>query len=227
MPPGTKTLKKALKSLLARSTSIVGKLIITPINLTKNKSKSNRKLEIGPGQCRIEGFETVNVIWTKNTDYVADASKRLPFKNETFDLLYSSHSLEHTPWYQINETLKEWARVIKHGGQIEVWVPNGQKICQAFIDGENGYMTGINNDGWFKFNQTKDPCIWANGRIFSYGDGTGSKVDPNWHMTIFSPRFLATALKEAGFTDIEQLSNADVRGYDHGWINMGFRARKC
>lgn len=203
-----------------------GKYLKTPINLRNSRIKQNRKLEIGPGAERIHGFETVNVVWGRNVDYVADASMSLPFPDATFDLVYASHVLEHIPWYLLNQVLKEWNRIIVSNGFIEIWVPNGLKIAKTFVAAEEGVVNDIEKDGWYKFNDAKDPCIWANGRIFSYGDGTGEKNDPNWHLTIFSPRFLKNLLKESGFVEIEQLDRTSVRGYDHGWINLGVRGRK-
>ena len=148
-----------------------------------------RYLEIGPGDERIHGFETLNIFSGPNVDYVYDASKPLPFEDNTFDLIYASHILEHIVWYQTEITLKEWVRILKSGGTLEVWVPNGLKICQIMMGAE---LNGINDtakDGWYKFNPRKDPYIWANGRIFTYGDGTGNPNHPNWHRAIFSSGF--------------------------------------
>lgn len=225
--------KTFLKALLAKFLPIIakpmylyGKFIKTPILLIKNKEKSNRQLEIGPGANRITDFETVNVVWGMHVDYIADASKKLPFKDKTFDLVYASHILEHIPWYQIEKTLNEWARIIKAGGFIEIWIPNGLLIAKTFIEAEELGIDNISNDGWYKFNSDKDPCTWANGRVFSYGDGTGKKSDPNWHLSLFSPRYLEKVLKKNGFIEIETLDSTKVRGYDHGWINLGMRGRK-
>ena len=62
-------------------------------------------------------------------DYVYDAGKPLPFEDNTFDLVYASHVLEHIPWYKVEEVVKEWVRILKPGGVLEVWVPDGLKIC--------------------------------------------------------------------------------------------------
>ena len=154
-----------------------GRFLKTPLNLARNRRKSRRCLEIGPGVGRIAGFETVNVTWSPYADYVADASGKLPFAAGTFDVVYASHVLEHTPWYQLEATLGEWARILKPGGALEIWVPDGLRIAQAFVEAEGG-TNYIDKDGWYRFNPRKDPCVWANGRIFSYGDGTGSKSSP-------------------------------------------------
>lgn len=198
----------------------------TPVLLAKNNGKPDRKLEIGPGIERISGFETVNVVSGDTVDYVADASKNLPFRSDEFSVVYASHILEHIPWYKVKPVLEDWVRVLKPGGCLEIWVPDGLKIMETFVKAEHGEGSDVHRDGWYKFNDAKDPCVWANGRAFSYGDGTGRKNDPNWHLGLFSPRYLKELLEGAGLVDIERLDNSQVRGYDHGWINLGFRGRK-
>lgn len=222
----TKRLVMGLKGVSLLFLSHYAKHIRTPIRLIKNRKKTARYLEIGPGLHRILGFETLNVCWCSNVDYVADASKKLPFNANTFDIIYASHILEHTPWYQQPKVLKEWVRVLKTGGAIEIWVPNGLLIARTFVEAEDGLVNNIHMDGWYKFNEEQDACVWANGRIFSYGDGLGTKTDPNWHLALFSPRYLVKLMRDSGLTQIEQLSSKDVRGYDHGWINLGFRGVK-
>jgi len=203
-----------------------GKIIKNRINLWKNARKSRRFLEIGPGNARLPGFETLDIIGGRNVDYVWDASKPLPFKDNTFDLIYASHVLEHIPWYKTEEVLKEWVRVLKPGGVLEVWVPDGLKICETLVKAEKEGVNLINKDGWYKFNPRKDPCVWAAGRIFTYGDGTGNPNHPNWHRAIFTPRYLKELFERVGLVDVRLLDRSEVRGYDHGWINLGMRGRK-
>lgn len=56
--------------------------------------------------------------------YLGDA-ERLPFKDETFDVVWSSGSIEY--WPNPVETLREARRVTKPGGQILVVGPNEPK----------------------------------------------------------------------------------------------------
>jgi ubiquinone/menaquinone biosynthesis C-methylase UbiE len=193
-----------------------------------------RKLEIGPGAERIEGFETLNIAPGTNVDHVADAAGRLPFDDGTFSVVYASHILEHVPWYLTEQTLREWVRVLKPGGLLEVWVPDGLKIARAFveaedaIDGAPGAQDRTINDGWYRFNPRRDPCVWAAGRLFTYGDGPpgANYASPNWHRAMFSPRRLEDCLWSAGLVDVQRLDRSQVRGDDHGWINLGFRGVK-
>lgn len=212
--------------IVAPFLNIYGRYIKTPYMKYKNNRNGGRKLEIGPGSSRIKGFETVNVAWGWNTDYVADASKTLPFSSDSFSLIYASHVLEHMPWYRVSQIMREWYRILMPGGTLEIWVPNGLLIAKTWVEAEEGGENLIHLDGWYKFNPEKDPGVWANGRIFSYGDGTGVKDDPNWHLTLFSPRLLQKILADCGFNNIAIMDRSEVRGYDHGWINLGVRGEK-
>lgn len=193
----------------------------TPALLLSRRAKADRRLEIGPGPQRIPGFETLNIVGGANVDYVWNAERRLPFRAGTFSVIYASHVLEHIPWFRTDRVLAEWVRALAPGGRLEIWVPDGLKICEAFIEAEKNGSAEFEKDGWFRFNDDKDPCLWASGRIFSYGDGSGYRNHPNWHLAVFSFRYLEQALKRAGCTRVERLERSQVRGHDHGWINLG------
>jgi SAM-dependent methyltransferase len=200
--------------------------LVTRVNLMRHRHLTDRKLEIGPGDGRVDGFETLDIVLRRNVDFVVDASRRLPFSDATFQLVYASHVLEHVPWYRLEETLREWVRIIKPGGVMEIWVPNGLEICRVFVEYETTGHDRTDQDGWYRFNPDKDPCLWAAGRIYTYGDGRGGLRSPNWHRAIFSPRFLQELMTKVGLVDVHEMDRADVRGYDHGWINLGFRGTK-
>lgn len=189
-------------------------------------SKPVRWLEIGPGNERIPGFETVNIVKTEHTDYIADLNAGLPFADESFDKVYAAHILEHIVWYRLNHAFKEIHRIIKRGGHADIWVPDGLKIARAFVDAEENNSRDFEQDKWYRLNPEHDPAVWFNGRIFSYGDGTGDKAHFNVHAAAFSPRFLRQELLRAGFERVEPLNRSDVLGWNHGWINLGMRAYK-
>lgn len=216
------TAKRNLKGMLRTGLGLVK----TKWKLRENSGNPNRRLEIGPGFERIEGFETLNILPAGNVDYLCDATQRLPFEDGAFELIYASHILEHVPWYQVESVLVEWVRVLEPGGKLEIWVPNGLKICKAFVDAELNGNNYIDEDGWYRYNPEKDPCKWASGRVFTYGDGTGHPAHPNWHRGLFSARYLKDVMSSAGLEDVEELDSEQVRGYDHGWINLGASGRK-
>ncbi|MBI4456233.1 MAG: methyltransferase domain-containing protein [Acidobacteria bacterium] len=225
--PLTDDFRRGVKFLVRRFTAMtIVRQVITRINLLRNEKKPNRKLEIGPGEKRLSGFETLNIAGGINVNYICDAAKKLPFKDGTFELIYASHVLEHIPWYKTEEVLREWIRVLAPGGKFEVWVPNGLEICKIFVNYETSGRDDTPLDGWYRFNPEKDPCKWAAGRIFTYGDGKGDPSSPNWHRALFSPRYLRCLLETVGLRDIHEMEHEEVRGYDHGWINLGMRGSK-
>lgn len=201
--------------------TLVQRFVQTPVLLAVRASKVGRRLEIGPGPARIAGFETLNVVGGRNVDFVLNASRKLPFRSGAFETIYASHILEHIPWYRTDEVLAEWVRLLAPEGRLELWVPDGLKICKAFVQAEEAQDTDFHQDGWYRFNEQRDPCRWASGRIFSYGDGRGTPGHQNWHLSMFSHRYLEQALKKAGCRRVEPLSRSQVRGHDHGWINLG------
>jgi len=217
------TLLKKVGRKLRRSTRSPG--VVTRYRmsraLTANEAKETRKLEIGPGPDRLDGFETLNICPAWNVDYVWDASRPLPFKECSFDLVYASHILEHVPWFKVEETLREWVRILKPKGQLEIWVPDGLKVCQTLVEAEVNGNDQTHRDGWYRLNPQRDPCVWAAGRLFTYGNGKGDLDHPNWHRALFTPRYLRLLFDTVGLRQVRQLQPEEVRGADHGWISLG------
>lgn len=182
-----------------------------------------RCLEIGPGKHRIEGFETLNLT-RRRADHVGDARKtKLP--DNTFDIVYSSHCIEHVPWFDTQKLLKEWVRIVKPGGWLEVWTVDAYKVAQALVDLEEKSDNPVRHDGWHRYNEERDGYKWVAGRIYAYSS-SNNPCDPNWHKALFTPKSLRRHFEAAGLEHIEQMDRSQVRGRDHGWINLGIKGRK-
>lgn len=177
-----------------------------------------RCLEIGPGSKRIPGFVTVNIIASKHTDYVADA-RALPFKDGEFDIVYASHIIEHIPWYQTVTTLQEWVRVLKPGGRLEVWTVDAYKVAKCLVEYEDDGVWR-DGDGWNRHGTGENPYLWCAGRIFAYAKKDGED-SVNWHRALFTRKHLMSCFDVAGLGEIRALLPHEVRGFDHGWINLG------
>jgi predicted SAM-dependent methyltransferase/tetratricopeptide (TPR) repeat protein len=63
-----------------------------------------------------------------------DLNKRLPFGNESFEVVYHSHVLEHLTKAQGKAFLAECFRVLKHGGILRVVVPDLERIARLYLE---------------------------------------------------------------------------------------------
>lgn len=66
-------------------------------------------------------------------DVVCDI-RYLPVPTGTFDMVFSSHTLEHFGWVNVDKVLKEWTRVLKVGGELRIVVPNLRYVANRLID---------------------------------------------------------------------------------------------
>lgn len=71
----------------------------------------------------------------------ANAAKKLPFKDNSFDLVTCSEVLEHIPANEI--TIREIERVLKKNGMVIITVPN--LFCYDSLEGRFRLMTKIIN----------------------------------------------------------------------------------
>lgn len=67
-----------------------------------------------------------------SVDVVADA-RMLPFKDESFDHVYSSHLIEHFSPREVEGVLIEWVRVVKRKGIIEIRCPDLRGRAFLFV----------------------------------------------------------------------------------------------
>lgn len=139
-------------------------------------------LDIGCGKNKKRGCIGLDLRKTGSVDVVADARK-LPFKDEAFNYVYSSHLIEHFSHREVKNVLVEWVRVLKRGGTIEIRCPNLR--VRAFL---------------FFLNPS-----WQNVRNI-YGTQDSPE---NAHKCGFSFGLLKGLLESVGIKDVKRI----IRGY--------------
>jgi len=175
-----------------------------------------RQLEIGPGDCRLPGeWTTLDCVARPGiVDQVARwGAEPLPFPDESFELIYAAHVLEHIPWYETVAALTEAARILVPGGRLELHVPDLAVLVRA-IDAQCCPDYHVEQN----LNQELHWMHWAAERLFHLGPAEA------WHRACFNDAHLRWCLARAGFVEPERLDHE--RGADHGVINLGLAARK-
>ncbi len=119
-------------------------------------------------------------------DVVCDV-RYLPVPDETFDIVFSSHTLEHFSWRAVDKVLREWSRVLKVGGELRIVVPNLRYVGKRLYDDNI-----IPSDMWVL-----------------YGEQDYAK---NFHAAGFTPKLLKDLVASLGLYENIQIREGDVDG---------------
>ena len=155
------------------------------IDLCRIRDEKGIMLDIGCGEKKMEGAIGLDIRRTKEVDIIADAC-RLPFKDEVVDSVYSSHLIEHFSHVEVKEVMREWVRVLREGGTIEIRCP--WLRVRALI---------------FFLRPT-----WENVRNI-YG---GQEHEGNFHKCGFSFKILKEVLEECGIVKVERVIERGYKG---------------
>lgn len=143
------------------------------------------KLNLGCWKRNFPGWINIDVIGYPHIHFKRDIKDLSIFEDESVDLVYASHCLEYFTLDDAKMALKEWCRVLKPGGELNVAVPDFEALVKLY--------------------QTyKDPLM-LRGSIFAIVDKVlehdGQKI---FHKMIYDEALLTRLLKESGFTDIKR-----------------------
>lgn len=95
------------------------------------------KLNLGCGNDHMEGYLNVDLYCTR-ADLIHDLTKSLPFKDSSIDKIYASHVIEHLSHQEWQKAKKDWARVLKKGGELEILCPDIEQCMLNFLRNYNG-----------------------------------------------------------------------------------------
>lgn len=135
------------------------------------------KLNLGCGERYIPGFVHIDIRKLPHVDYVASVDKLDMFKDNSVDLIYACHLLDHFRRNQVEDVLREWHRVLKSGGILRLAVSDFEKLVEVYL----------------KYRDLK----------LILGPLVGRQDYPeNTHYTAFDYSTLAEVLKKVGFKNI-------------------------
>jgi len=117
----------------------------------------------------------VNVDFTVTSAGVIahDLGKGIPFANDTFDVIYHSHLLEHFTKEQAHFFTSECFRVLRPWGILRVVVPDLEQICKVYLEAlekaEQGDKDWQCNYEWIML-ELYDQCVrnQSGGEMINY-----------------------------------------------------------
>ena len=90
-------------------------------------------VELGGGQNPII-HPNVDVTPGPNVDIVADFEKKLPFTDKSFDGIFCQYGIEHISWRNVEQFIREMARILKDNGKAVIITANLLEQCKSVID---------------------------------------------------------------------------------------------
>lgn len=149
------------------------------------------KLHLGSGKRYIPGFVHIDAVDYPHIDHVATIDNLSFIQDESVDLIYNCHVLEHFKRRDVARVLHEWFRVLKPGGKLRTSVPDFEAICRIYIQSQDlGSVIG--------------PLFGRQDYLY------------NIHYNVFDFKSLEKALKNVGFVSI---SRYDYRLTEHAEVD--------
>lgn len=143
------------------------------------------KLHLGCGYNHLEGYINIDARKLEGVDEVDDISSLSKYEENSIDLIYVSHVLEHFSRHKYMDVLKRWHHILKPKGVLRIAVPDLEAVF-------NHYST---------YKQAK--LLWG----FLYG---GQTYDENYHYVGFDFKVLSEDLSSIGFMDIKRYDWKDT-----------------
>ena len=171
-----------------------------------------RYLHIGCGSNILPSpFENLDTRKLEGIDHESDAFP-LPFEDRIFDLVYSSHVLEHFEKINTQKVINEWVRILKPGGIIRLSVPSFESIIKIYeVSGDMEYIIGPLMGGQ-TYPQNFHYNMFDKKRLIDYLEKAGCEAVHPWDYRRTS---------HSKFFDFSQATTWEIP------ISLNLEARKC
>ena len=127
----------------------------------------------------------MDILATSAVDLISDISNLDNIADNSIELIYACHVLEHFSHAETVRVLRRWFEVLAPGGAIRISVPDIDRIVKIYVD------------NWAHF-QTPGNSPWIG---LLYG-GQGDPYD--FHKTGFNFCWMHHLLDEIGYTEIAE-----------------------
>jgi predicted SAM-dependent methyltransferase len=154
------------------------------------------KLHLGCWNRYIPGFVHIDLCDMSHIDFKSSIDDLSMLKDESVELIYSSHSFEYFNRKDAISVLKEWARVLKSDGVLRLAVPDLDSLIKVYK------ITG-------KIEKILGPLYGQMNITTLQGE-----VSLN-HKTVYNYESLSQMLYENGFTNIRRYDWRDTIHKDY------------
>lgn len=208
------SLKNALKPYfnLKKNLAIFKKRLNTP-KIIDNYFKNNPviKLHLGCGGRIFNNWLNCDI--NLQSDCYVDLIKKLPFKDNSADFIYSEHVVEHFDYPQAKQLLKECYRILKPNGVIRTAIPDLDFFIKGILEErtDEKYKRFVK---WHQgFYQEISECPANMNTMINFICGRcGHKYvyrDKTFIELLSSIGFKNNIRKEAGKSDYQELTNLE------------------
>jgi len=143
--------------LLGRSLRFAGNRIVSKSDerrkreMIDNYRDDPKYLNVGGGDFVREHWRVLDYYtpWYDYSDVFIDFDidledlDRWPIEDDSYDLVYSSHALEHLSDDAVERTLEEAHRILKPGGRIRINVPDMDLVLRHYDEGNIEWFTDV------------------------------------------------------------------------------------
>lgn len=155
-----------------------------------------------------------DIKWPNNL-LIHNCLKRLPFKDNEVDYVFTSHFFEHIKHYETVNFLKEMHRVLRKGGIIRISIPDLSIITKKYLNKDSDFFLKHSDIGWNKEYSLEKKILLGDGFCcFFYPYYTKKKQEKfiehmlNYfvrnHQWIYDYESISDLLKRAGFSKIKK-----------------------
>jgi predicted SAM-dependent methyltransferase len=160
-----------------------------------------RKLHIGCGKVFIPGFFHVDVTAYDHVNHCGPVDRLDFLADDSVDLIYASHVLEHFGRHEVEGVLTEWRRVLRPGGILRLAVPDFAAVTEIYL--KEGLKDGASG-------------------LVGLACG-GQRDDYDYHKMIFDEPLLTRFLKKVGFREVRrwdwrQTEHAHIDDYSQAYL---------
>ena len=144
----------------------------------------------------------------KNSIQKKEEDKVYFFANDSIDKIKAIEFLEHISFHKTHNVLKEWYRILKDGGIVEIQVPDCGKAMEYYMN--NQICECVSHKPQILDEAKADPkcfiCggggkIHPNRWLYSFLGAQKHKYDA--HLNIFTKERLESVLQQVGFKNIQ------------------------